>query len=81
MNKMSLTPVPVTSSPSRNTTNFDEELSNFLVELSRTEDMSSLEDSLLRLKLAWMEQQKAYSNQEDEEGKMSHSLFNPFHCN
>lgn len=52
-------PLPSTSSPCREnnpTNNFDVELGSFLVSLSRTEDMSSLEQQLRRLKVAWREE-------------------------
>ena len=53
-------PLPSTSSPSREgnpsaSNNFNSELGSFLVSLSRTEDMSSLEQQLRRLKMAWKE--------------------------
>ena len=51
-------PLPSTSSPCREnnpTNNFNVELGSFLVSLSRTEDMSSLEQQLRRLKMAWKE--------------------------
>ena len=53
-------PLPSTSSPSREgnpsaSNNFNSELGSFLVSLSRTEDMSSLEQQLRRLKMAWSE--------------------------
>ena len=50
--------MPSTSSPSREnnpSTDFNEELTSFLVSLSRTEDMASLEQQLRRLKMAWKE--------------------------
>ena len=52
-------PLPSTSSPCREnnpTNNFHVELGSFLVSLSRTEDMSSLEQQLRRLKVAWREE-------------------------
>ena len=70
-----LCPLPSTSSPTRedNTSpsnNFNVELTSFLVSLSRTEDMASLEQQLRRLKMAWRE---VSVTGESGEGKNVHS--------
>lgn len=68
-------PRPSTSSPSRDnnsSTNFNVELGSFLVSLSRTadNDMSSLEQQLARLKVAWREEaRKTGGAGESGEGK------------
>ena len=67
-------PPPSTSSPGRDndnpSTNFNVELGSFLVSLSRTadNDMSSLEQQLARLKVAWREEVRKTGG-ESGEGK------------
>ena len=70
---MSLSLLPSTSFPSREninpSNNFKVELGSFLVSLSRTDDMSSLEEQLARLKLAWREEARRTATVESGEGK------------
>ena len=73
-----LCPLPSTSSPTRedNTSpsnNFNVELTSFLVSLSRTEDMASLEQQLRRLKMAWREVKMTEAPGAGESGKKVNS--------
>ena len=73
-------PRPSTSSPStdnNSSTNFNVELGSFLVSLSRTadNDMSSLEQQLARLKVAWREEaRKTGRAGESGEGKNKNAV-------
>ena len=62
-------PLPSTSSPNNPSRSFKVELGSFLVSLSRTDDMSSLEEQLARLKVAWREEARRTATVESGEGK------------